>query len=144
MRQDLGRAHRRLGLAHYIGDRDLLPSRIGAPDHGGFGYRRMLVQDALDLGAIDVLAAVDDHVLLAVVYKEIAVRIAGPDVAGKIPAVAQGLAGRRLVAPILEEHVRPAYHHLAGSAGRHLASALIHDARLAERTGRTGEPAGAG
>ena len=54
-------------------------SLVGADD-GGFGDARVLVQHTLDLGGIDVLAAGDDHVLLAVVDGEVAVGIAGADV----------------------------------------------------------------
>ena len=131
-------SHRRAGAPHHIGDRHLLPFRIGAADHGGFGDAGMRDQHALDLGRIDVLAARDDHVLLAVVDEEMPVGVARADVAGMIPAVAQRLGGRRRVAPVLEEHVRPAHHDLAGDAGRDLAAGVVDDARLAHEAGQAG------
>ena len=42
------------------------PFAVGGADHSDFGHRRVFVQQVLDLARIHVLAARDDHVLLAV------------------------------------------------------------------------------
>ena len=138
MRLERARVARRARPPHHIGDRHLLPFRIGAADHGAFGDVRMRDQHALDLGRIDVLAAGNDHVLLAVVDEEMPVGVARADVAGMIPAVAQRLGGRRRVAPVFEEHVRPAHHDFARDAGRDLVAVVVDHARLADEAGQAG------
>ena len=47
----------------------------------------MLVEHLLDLARVDVVAAADDHVLLAVDDVEVAVLVLAADVAGGEPAV---------------------------------------------------------
>ena len=70
---------RRTGLQH---DRraDLLAERrMRHADHGGLGHVRVLVQHLLDLARVDVVAAADDQVLLAVDDEVVAVLVApGP------------------------------------------------------------------
>ncbi len=87
----------------------------------------MLPEHALHLGGIDVLAAGDDQVLLAVVDEEVPVRIAHADVAAVIPALAQRLGRGLRVVPVFDQHVRPAHNHLAGRAVRHLVVVVIDD-----------------
>src|SRR5207244_10066183 len=48
------------------GRRPLAPRLVGDADDGGLEHRRVRVQHLLDLARIDVLAAGDDQVLLAV------------------------------------------------------------------------------
>src|SRR5262245_13889428 len=59
-----------------VGDGHLLPLRIRAADDGGLRNGGMLVEHPFDLGGIDVLATGDDHVLFAIVNKEMPVSIA--------------------------------------------------------------------
>ena len=47
-------------------DRGLAPAFVRDADHGQLGHGRVHGERVLDLGAVDVLAAGDDHVLLAV------------------------------------------------------------------------------
>ena len=68
-----------------VGDRNLAPSLVGAPDDGRFDHRLVLVQHALDLGAGDVLAAGHDHVLEPVDDVEVPVVVLHADVAGVEP-----------------------------------------------------------
>src|SRR5690554_828624 len=69
------------------GDHHLAPVIVGAAHDRGFLDVGRLDQHVLDLGRIDVLAARDDHVLLAAVDPEEAVGVEVPDVAGVEPAV---------------------------------------------------------
>src|SRR5580698_5334509 len=68
-----------------IGDGYFVPSWIGAPDHAAFADIGVLQQHALDLSRINVLAAGDNQVLLAVVDVEVTVGITHANVAAAIP-----------------------------------------------------------
>ena len=125
----------------HIGHRHLLPFRIGMADHAGVDDLGMFEQHALDFRRIDVLAAGNDHVLLAVVDPEIAVGVAAADVAGPIPAVVQRLAGCFLVAPVFEEHVGTTNRDFAdGVRGDFIAGLIDHLGLAAQprQPGRTG------
>ena len=103
------RQHRRLvegGIgAHYHRHRDLAPVRVGPAHHHRIPDAGILPQHRLQLGGIDVLAAGDHHVLLAVDDPEIAVLVEPADVAGAEPAVEEGLAGGGLIRPVLIHHI---------------------------------------
>src|SRR5581483_12049366 len=71
----------------------LAPLRIGHTDYGGFRDGRDLMQNVLDLGRIDVLAAGDVHVLPAVDDVVEAFLIDAGRITGVQPAVGE----RRLV-----------------------------------------------
>ena len=64
-------------------------------DHRGVDDRRVLEQRGLDLDAVHVLAAADDHVLGPVDDEDEALVVDAGDVAGVQPAVGEG-RGRRL------------------------------------------------
>ena len=126
-----------------VGDGHLLPSGVGAADHRRLCHGRMGVQHALHLGWIDVLAAGDDQVLLAVVDEEMPVGVARAEIFAVIPALAERFGRRRRVAPIFDKHVGAAHHHLAGGADRHLAPGVVDDPGLASeprKAGRTRPP----
>src|SRR5690606_10294344 len=67
------------------GDGAFAPSLVRNADHGDLAHLRQLVDHALDLRRGDILAAADDHVLLAIgdVKESLLVEIA--DVAGSEP-----------------------------------------------------------
>src|SRR4051794_24761906 len=48
---------RRAGIADHVGDDDLAPFGMRAPDHGGFAHAGVAQQHLLDLARIDVRAA---------------------------------------------------------------------------------------
>src|SRR5205809_818630 len=77
----------------------------------------------LDLDAVDVVAAPQDHVLLAVDDIEIALVVQAPQVAGADPAVLPCPGRRFLVAPV------------AALAGRHLQHDLADLTRRARQAG---------
>src|SRR4051794_35742280 len=101
----------------------------------------MLVQHALYLGGINVFTAGNDHVVLAIVYREIPVRIAGAYVSGEIPSVAQYLVRRLLVLPVPDKNVGAAQGDFAGGAVCNLAAVLIDNARFAAQAGYSGRAA---
>ena len=63
-------------------------------DHGALVDGRVLVEDLLDLARVDVVAAPDDQVFLAVDDEVVAVGVDPRQVAGAEPAVADRLGGR--------------------------------------------------
>ena len=81
-------------------DRPLAPALIAQADDRDFAHLRQIVDDALDLGGGDVLAAGDDHVLLAVgqIQKAVCVEIA--DIAAAEPVAEEGGRGLLRVLPI--------------------------------------------
>src|SRR5712691_13316130 len=70
------------GVPDHVGDDDLAPFRVRPADHRGFAYILVLEQHFLDLPRVDVGAAGDDHVLGAVLEREIALGVERADVAG--------------------------------------------------------------
>src|SRR5580692_9069332 len=86
---------------------------VRQPDHGGLGDRGMLVEHLLDLPRVDVVAAPDDQVLLAVHDVEVAVLVDPGQVTGVEPAVADRLSGGLGAIPVALHHVRPADDDLA-------------------------------
>ena len=99
----------RLDASRRLDDRlDLLaPVVVGDAEDRGVGDRGVREQHALDLGRIDVDAAGDDHVGLAVAEEQVAVVVEVADVAdGEEAGPAVGL-GLVLVLEVLELRRRP-------------------------------------
>jgi hypothetical protein len=72
----------------------------GAPDDAALGHRRVQQQRRFDLGAGDVVAAADDHVVGARLVDELAVVVDQVGVAGQVPAVLH-IVGLALVGQVL-------------------------------------------
>ena len=90
-------------------------------DDRRLAHAGMLVEHLLDLARVDVVAAADDHVLLAVDDVEVAVVVDAPDVAGAEPAVGVDRGRRRVgTAPVALHHVVPADGDLAAVQQAHL------------------------
>ena len=98
----------------------------------------MREQHVLDLARVDVVAAADQHVVLAVEDVDEAVLVHAPDVAGMQPAVAEGL-GRRLGAvPVIGHELGAATDDLAALAHRHRLVVFVENRHV---HGRVGAPA---
>ena len=95
------------------------------PDDDALVDGGVLVDRLLDRLRIDVVAARDDHVLVALDDVEIAVLVHGADVAGHEEAVDEG--GRRVLRalPVAGEHVRPLDPDLPRLAGRQQARRIV-------------------
>ena len=76
------------------GDDRLPVGRVGDPEHRAVFDGRMTVQHGLDLGGRDLKAAHLDHLLGPVGDPQPAVGVEVADVAGPVPAVAEGLRRR--------------------------------------------------
>src|SRR5262245_20523204 len=116
---------------------DLLAEHaVRDPDHGGIHHRRVVVERALDLDAVHVLAAADHHVLGAVHDVDEALVVEAAEVAGAQPARDEGLGGRLGLAPVALHHVRSLDPDLADLAGRKRPAARVvrsHHLHLAHR-----------
>ena len=109
----------------------LSPVRIGYSEDGGVLDGGMTVQGVLDLGRVDVHAARDDHVPLAVTDVDEALGVHPGHVAHRHPLAARGLRRGRRVAVVLVEHaVVAAHEQLAGRAGRRPAPVVVENGQL--------------
>src|ERR1700682_4206240 len=107
---------------------DLLASDlVGTPDDRRSPHRRVLEQHVLDLARIDVLAAADDHVLLAVDEEEEAVLVAVPDVPRVEPTVEQRLRRGIGTVEVAPHDVRTAHAELAADPRPRDRSLLVED-----------------
>ena len=93
----------------------------------------MLQQRRLDLGAVDVLAAADDHVLLAVDDVVEAGLVAIAEVAGAEPAAAERRLGGLGIVPVAGDDVRPADPDLADLALGDVVAVVVDDAHVGGR-----------
>ena len=101
---------------------------VGDADHDHFLHRGMLVDRLLDHLRIDVEAAGDDHVLLAVDQIEIAVLVHVADVAGEKPVADESLGGFLRPVPVALGDVRPLDADFADFARRqHLRRIVQRD-----------------
>ena len=126
---------------HDDGDRPFAPLRVGKADDGAFGDVGELVDDALDLARGDVLAARDDHVLLAVGDEQEAVLVEIADVAGAEPVAEEALLGLLRIVPIAARDLRSAQADFAFGPGRQYVAVVVADLDLdmGERTPRRAE-----
>src|SRR5690606_17270263 len=103
------------GAGKDIGAAGLAPFLVRHADDGAFQYAGEAVDDDLDLGRIDVLAARDVHVLDAIDDVVVTVGIAARDIAGFQPAiVGKGRSGRSLVVPVAGRNAGAANLQFAG------------------------------
>src|SRR3954453_286496 len=127
VRDDLLRGDLPALRAHDERGDQLAPLVVGDADDGDLRDGRVAEHGVLDLDGGDVLAAGDDHVLLAVGDREVAALVDRAAVAGVEPAALQCLAGGVGVLPVAGEHRVALHQHLTGVAGPH-AGAQRRDA----------------
>src|SRR4051812_34525019 len=126
--QQIVLAHFLSGLLHRDNDRPLVPLRMLDADHRRLGDRRMRNRDVLEVDRANPLAAGLDHVLRAVGDLDVAVRIAGADIAGREPALLQRIAAL----PLEQALNHPGAAYLQDAEGlavpRQFATILVDDA----------------
>ena len=108
----------------------LAPLVVGDADHRRFADLRVLVEHLLDLARVDVVAAADDQVLLAVDDVEVAVLVDAGHVAAVEPAAAHRLRGRVGALPVALHDVVAADHDLADLALGDRVVVLVDDLHL--------------
>ena len=85
----------------------------GRPTMQASSDRRAFQQNIFDLGRIDVLAAGNDHVVLARDHMQIALVVEVADVAGMVPAAAQAPRRSLPARSNSPAHIRPAHEDFA-------------------------------
>ncbi len=108
----------------------LAPLLVRHAEDGRFQHRRMLVEHLLDLRAVHVLAARDDHVLAAVHEEEIAAVVHEAEVAGPVAAVLEHRCRLLGLVPVSFHHVRSPHDDFAHLARVHLPAIGIQNADL--------------
>src|SRR5712691_21235 len=112
-------------LAHHVGDDDLAPFGVRPADHRHFADFFVREQNFLDLTRIDVGAAGNDHVLGAVLQREVALGVEDADVAGVQPAAVKRRLARLRIFPIARHHHVDLAQNFAGRARRQGAILMI-------------------
>src|SRR5581483_3128859 len=118
---------------HDHGVDPLTPPFVGQPDDRRFPDGRVGHEDVLDLPGVDVVAAGDDHVALAVPQVQEPVLVEGPDVAGVDPAVPDDLGRLGRPVPVAGEDVLAPGDDLALLAGRQRPVVVVDDPDLDQR-----------
>ncbi len=99
-------------------------------------YRRVGEEELFQLARINVLAAANDHVLVAPGNAHVALLVHARQVAGVHPARrVDGFGGGRRVAPIAEHHAVATGAQFADLPARHHAAVLVDDLALQLRLG---------
>lgn len=115
----------RAWLEHDRGRYFLTQSIVRYAEDRTFRDRRMIKQNGLDFGAVDVLAASQNHVLCPIDDEDEAVIVDSCDVAGSKPAVLDRLGGFRFAIEITPYDLRAAYAELTDLSNRNRFSVGI-------------------
>ena len=113
---------------------DLLAQHlVGDADDRGVVHRRVLVERGLDLDAVHVLAAADDHVLGPVDDVDEALVVEPGHVAGVEPAVGEAGRGLRRLVEVALHDVRALDPELADLTDRQRGAVGVDDLHVADR-----------
>ena len=113
----------------------LAPAVAGNADDGGESDLGQREQGLLDLARVHVEAAGDDHVLLAIDDRQVAVLVEEADVARQMPAVPANLRRFRRVAVVALGDVRPLDDDLTELSGTEQVSVVVHDRDFGDHGG---------
>ena len=135
----VGQFQRRAIRQHHDRDRPFAPALIGHADDGDLAHLRQFVDDPLDFGGGDILAAGNDHVLLAVGQIEKAVLVEIADVAATKPVAEECGRGLLGILPVAVRDLRAAQADFAVLAGRQAIAGIVADFDLdmGDRRGRS-------
>src|SRR6266851_8946496 len=117
------------------GTRRFSPLLVGHAHHRHLEDLGMQHQHALDLGGIDVLAAADDHVVLAIDQMQEALLVEVAHVAAGLPLAVPNGGTRGRIAVVAEEGDGIGRVDLADLAGRQLAALTVEHGKLAAEGG---------
>src|SRR3954447_18108715 len=109
------------------GDRDFAALLVASPDHRDFDDRRVAGEDVLDLGAVDVLAAGDDHVFLAVDNPDVSLVVLTHQVARMEPATGKRFGGGLRVVPIPVHQIWRAIDDPTDMTDRYVIHVVVDD-----------------
>src|SRR3990170_2323004 len=111
MVDDLLGRERHTGFGHDDREQRLAVPIVGNTDDRRLADAGVTVQNGLDFAGVNVLAAGDDHVLLAVDQEEIPILVEAPEVAGMKPSVPENLCILPVALQIALAHVGSADHN---------------------------------
>src|SRR5579883_80923 len=106
---------------------DLAPARIGLRNNGHFEYAGVRGDHSLNLGGVDILAARDEHILLASDDVIIAFAITTYQVASMPPAAAVGFRRGLGMLPIARAHMRTGQDQLTDFSRCNVTFLAIHN-----------------
>ena len=109
---------------------------VGLADGRDVGHRRVQGEQVFDLLRGDVLAAADDHVLLAVGDRQVAVGVEPPDVAGAEPTAGEERVGIERRIAVTDEQFGAEADDLAVLAEADLAIVVVEQPDLVARGGQ--------
>src|SRR5262249_8303652 len=118
------------------------PGRIGHTEDGGFQDSRVLVEDFFDLGAIDILAAGDNHILGTINQENVALGIHATEIAAVIPPMTESVGSLLGFMPVALHDMRAAHDHFANLVRWQVVATGVDDSdinashRLAARAGQ--------
>ena len=112
----------------------LAPALVGHADDGDLLDLTQRRDHVLDLARVEVVAAADDHVALAVDDRDVAVGVAPPQVAGRRPAVGvDHLGSRPGIVPVATHDDVAAHGDLTDLSAADLLTGAVDDLQLDER-----------
>ena len=114
-------------MQHDDGVNALAPFFVRQADHRDVLDEGCAPTEGFDFGRIDVLAAGDDHVALAVGEVDVAVFVAAGHVTDGAIVAAEGFLGFLRQAPVAVEGVRIAGVQLTGLSVRHLVAGFVQN-----------------
>src|SRR5580692_953510 len=114
--------------------RDLFaPKGVGQPDHRAVGDCLVAKQRLFHLGRMDILAAGNDHVLLAPAYIEKAVAIEAAEITRVYPSITEGLFGLRRVLKVRSDGVGRSADYFSDLPNRYRPPLRIYHLNLGEQ-----------
>ena len=122
-------------LQLHDGHGDFAEARFGHADDGHVLDGVVGAHEVFYLHGVDVFAAGDDHVLLAVNKVDEAVLVHAGHVAGVEPAVLDALGGGLLVLVVAEHDARAAHDEFAHVFAGNVPAVFVHDAGLPQVAG---------
>src|SRR5450759_2423949 len=103
----------------------LSPVLVGDAHGDRFLYLGVLVEDLVDLARVDVEAAGDYHVFLAVDNIKVAILVHGGDITGVKPPVLERFRGLLGLVPVALHHLGPADEELSGLVDAELQLVVV-------------------
>ena len=115
---------------HNKGARNFTRSKIGLSHHAAIQDCGMLEQDRFNFRRSYGEAFVLNHFFTAVEDVVETIFIGANDIAGVIPAIAQGSLSRSWLFPVAKHELRSAHEQLSGFAGSDFLTIYVQDAAL--------------
>src|SRR5262245_29183674 len=134
MRDQLVLAERFSRLQRYASHHEFAPLRIRYSEDRNFTNRGKLVNNRFDLTGVDIFSACNNHVLQAVQYVEISVRILISDVSSAKQPILECACRFFWIIPVTARDICAPGHQLTLTPDSNFLSRLVHDPHVDPRT----------